>query len=57
MLEKAINIILKKYAKIIGSKACRKGILDKTTNSPSGFRAAGLWPLYLPAMQLSLKFF
>ena len=46
-----------KYSMTIGSKYWIEGILDKTTNIASGFRAAGLWPLYFPAMQRQLKFF
>ena len=46
-----------KYAMNIGSEYCREGILDKTTNIDSGFRAAGLWPLYFTDMQCSLNLF
>ena len=44
MLENAITTISKKYAMTIGSKSWIEGIIDKTTNIASGFRAAGLWP-------------
>ena len=57
MLENAITIISKKDAMTIGSKTWREGILDKTANIASGFRAAGLWPLSFPAMQHRLKLF
>ena len=49
MLENNITTISKKDAMTIGSKAWRKGILDKTTNISSGFRAAGMWTfIFLP---------
>ena len=57
MLENDITTISKKDAMTIGSKAWREGILDKTTNIASGFRAAGLWPLSFPTMQRQLKLF
>ena len=46
-----------KYAMNIGSIARIEGLLYKTTNIASGFRAAGLWPLSFIAMQHRLKLF
>ena len=57
MLGIAITTILKKYAVTIVPKAWKEGILDKTTNIASGFRSAGLRPLYFPAMQGLPKLF
>ena len=41
----------------IRSKDWREGILDKTINITSGFRAAGMWPLSFPAIQRQLNLF
>ena len=57
MLENAITKISKKYAMNLGSKAWIEGILNKTKNIDSGFRAAGIFLLYFSTMQRQLKLF
>ena len=57
MLENTITTISKKYAMTIGSKYWIEGILDKTTDIASVFRAAGLRPLSSPVIQHRLKLF
>ena len=57
MLENAITKISKQYAMTFGSKVWREGILYKTTNIASVFRAAGMWPFYFHIMQRWLNLF
>ena len=57
MLENAITKISKKYAMNLGSKAWIEGILNKTKNIDSGFRAAGIFLLSFSTMQRRLKIF
>ena len=55
MPDDAITTMTGKYAINIGSRSWRERVLDKPTNIASSFRAAGMWTLYFPAMQLWLK--
>ena len=57
MLDNAITAITKKDVMNIGSQDWREVIIDKTTNTASGFRAAGLWYFYFTSMKRRLKFF
>ena len=52
-----MNRIMKRDAMNIESKAWREGVLDKTTNIDSGFRAAGLWNFSFPAIYIWLTLF
>ena len=51
------KIIKKRDALMIANEAQKEGILDKKSNTISGFKVVGLYPLILPEIQARIWMF